>query len=492
MTAYGAGIAILLALLGGVVALAARHPGVGGGRAAWPAAKRLAAAHYVEAVMLGAGVVVLASLALGLWRVLPIGVDLLGQLREVRDDAEAARAVVIALAAALAAIGILGAIVVGAIRVWTSERQIAASERQTATIEQGHVTDRLTKAVEQLGAEKTVKRVLRDTDGVEVRDERNAPITVETTEPNLEVSLGAIYALERIARDSERDHVTVMEILCAYVRENAKARDAQPPPLADLPEREDGESFDARSIVLKERSELVSGFLSQLGPPRVDVQAALTVIGRRGDDRIGLETSSGFRLDLRETDLRRADLSGARLEGANLSEARLEGANLSEARLERAILRGARLEGADLIQARLEWANLSEARLERADLRNADIRGSNWAGASNQASPAQFADFRAGQNLMQAQLEELIGNDGTLLPDRPNEDGEPYYVWSCWETPPTDFDAIVERSARFSGDNPSILRATFLCSPDNPRRKVGTPLALDAPYPEGHPLADRD
>jgi hypothetical protein len=40
------------------------------------------------------------------------------------------------------------------------------------------------------------------------------------TEPNIEVRIGAILSLERIAQDSTRydngrDHVRVMEILCA-------------------------------------------------------------------------------------------------------------------------------------------------------------------------------------------------------------------------------------------------------------------------------------
>ena len=35
------------------------------------------------------------------------------------------------------------------------------------------------------------------------------------------IRLGGIYALERIARDSEKDHGPIMEVLTAYVREKA-------------------------------------------------------------------------------------------------------------------------------------------------------------------------------------------------------------------------------------------------------------------------------
>ncbi len=53
------------------------------------------------------------------------------------------------------------------------------------------LTERFSKAVEQLGKDTTTVRI------------------------------GAIYALERIARDSDKDHWTIMEVLTSYVRENS-------------------------------------------------------------------------------------------------------------------------------------------------------------------------------------------------------------------------------------------------------------------------------
>src|SRR5215203_1214970 len=75
------------------------------------------------------------------------------------------------------------------------------STRETLRItEQGQITERFTRAIDQLGA----------------MDDKG--------KPKLEIRLGGIYALERIARDSpERDYSTVMEVLMAYVRENAPA-----------------------------------------------------------------------------------------------------------------------------------------------------------------------------------------------------------------------------------------------------------------------------
>jgi hypothetical protein len=161
------------------------------------------------------------------------------------------------------------------------------------------------------------------------------------------------------------------------------------------------------------------------------------------------------------------------------------------ARLEGADLGGARLEGADFVGARLEGADLGGARLEGAHLGWADLRSARWAGA-HVRSAAHFADFRGAQDITQAQLDHVIGNPGTLLPDHPAPDtGAPYRVWTCWTDPPENLDALLERAELFDEEARAALRAQWLCGPDNPRRPTGTPLALDAPYPEGHPLANR-
>jgi hypothetical protein len=77
-----------------------------------------------------------------------------------------------------------------------------ASQDQLKLSEQGQVTDRYTKAIDQL-------------------DEKHG----------LAVRLGGLYALERIARDSRDDRVTIAEVLCAYAPH-------RPPPGAARPPRE--------------------------------------------------------------------------------------------------------------------------------------------------------------------------------------------------------------------------------------------------------------
>lgn len=507
-------------------------------RDVWPKAGKawnwtvvMLARHYVAILIVTALVVCFTALLIGLWRVPFLVNGLLDDLQANSGDPDATRGVVVALAAVLATITILGTLITQSIRVWTSERQ-------TRTIEQGHVTDRLTKAIEQLGAEKTVKRIEKDAEGADIRDADGRLRVVETTVPNLEVRLGAIYALERIALDSERDHQTIMEILCAYIRQNAKAGEAISNPLDDQKELDSIKIKDDYRKILKNRNLKFRDWLAKQSKPRVDIQAAATVIGRRPDPRRWAERRNNFRLDLRDTNLRRVDLHraqldraflrGARLEGANINganlqetdlidtalegatlrsawlqatqlvNARMEGTDLRGALLDRTHLVNARLEGALFLNARFDKSNLKWAKLRGADLREAEIfgpdfrgadfRNADWSDVLTRELLVQSADLRNVQGLTQAQLENAVGNEGTLLPDWPNESGEPFYVWSCWEAPPPAFEAILAAAVGESGEG-ERFRKEFLCSPENPRRKTGTPLALDAPYPKGHPLA---
>lgn len=143
--------------------------------------------------------------------------------------------------------------------------------------EQGQLTDGYTKAIEQLGSD------------------------------NLDVRLGGIYARERIAVDSRRDHPTVVEVLSAFARERTAAAPLVRP--------------------AKRRTAHLLSLPSRAKKLRVDVQGALTVLGR-------LPSRPG---------VSRGDLSGAFLPSALLDKANPTGAHLF-----RADLTGAVLDEADL------------------------------------------------------------------------------------------------------------------------------------------------
>jgi Pentapeptide repeats (8 copies) len=187
------------------------------------------------------------------------------------------------------------------------------------------------------------------------RSERFGRAVAQLADDRLAVRIGALYVLEQIAAGSASQHWPIMEVLCAYLREHAGWVAERPRP-ERLP---------------------------------IDVQAVLTILGRRTRTHERKEE-----LDLRGTDLRGALLDGVHLERAILVGAHLEDASLQEAHLETADLRGAFLHQADMVDANLKGANLSEAHLELAYLVEAHLEGANLGGA-----------FMAGAYLSGAHLE---------------------------------------------------------------------------------------
>ena len=174
------------------------------------------------------------------------------------------------------------------------------------------MTERFTRAIDQLGQREPGK---------------------------LDVRLGGIYGLERIARDSATDLPTVVEVLCAHGRE-----------YSPWPPRLPGQG----------RANLTSNQLRELPDLQTrapDLQAVLTVLSRLPDaqpsrsGRVRTATNP-IRKILTNTDMRRANLRGAPLRRADWGGAYLEGAYLAGAHLEEAYLRDARLRRAVVMRRR--------------------------------------------------------------------------------------------------------------------------------------------
>lgn len=224
----------------------------------------------------------------------------------------------------------------------------SVAQKQVNISEQGQITDRINKAVEGLGAEKVTKTIdetprykrhnedwLRDKDGEPIPAERpdGKPIidriTYEKTTPNLEVRIGSIFALERIAQDSPRDHIQIMETLCAYIRENSPCENLQPT-----------ENLQKRPKV------------------RNDIQVAINVIARRTEEQINQENEQKFRLDLRDT-----DLSGVNFRKGNFSAA---------------MFHNSKLEAAYFSYCKLHGTQFFYSILNHADFYNAELTGTRF------------------------------------------------------------------------------------------------------------------
>jgi anion-transporting ArsA/GET3 family ATPase len=156
------------------------------------------------------------------------------------------------------------------------------SQAEMQLTQQRLITERFSKAVEQIG------------------------------NPKEEVVIGGIYSLERIAKDSPKDQWTIMEVLTSYIRKNS-------PIPSNIEQLEPEEREKA---------------LKKLPSVSIPVQAALTVIGRRKveNDQAGdnlAETTDSNKIKI--LDLSGTNLRGANLNGAKLIRAKLIGANLNGA-----------------------------------------------------------------------------------------------------------------------------------------------------------------
>ncbi|MFE3187660.1 pentapeptide repeat-containing protein [Nocardia sp. NPDC059240] len=176
--------------------------------------------------------------------------------------------------------------------LWFTSQSLHATNDQYGLARQTATTERYAKAVEEL-----------DNQGLDIR-------------------LGGIYLLERLASDSPQDRSSIFEILSAFLRSHSP---------------NNGNCGQDHDAVLA-----------------TDVQAALRVIARRSPD--GPESIDLRGTCLAEADLARANLRGVNLERANLTGAKLDGANLRGALLDLANLDGASLRDTDLTGAVLAKA----------------------------------------------------------------------------------------------------------------------------------------
>ncbi|GAB1816837.1 hypothetical protein HerbRD11066_00010 [Herbidospora sp. RD11066] len=246
--------------------------------------------------------------------------------------------------------------------------------RALGTTQEGQITDRYTKAAEQLA--------------------HNA----------VDVRLAAIYSLQRLANDSPRDRPTIKNVLAAFVRNHDLCTPTPPPPQCALKRK----SSTTETIRLP-----------------TDVYAALTIAPTLTNpppatndtntqtDRSDFSNTRFPYGDLRNVNLRNADLASADLRSAWLHDADLTGADLNHADLTDAYLRGAHLRGADLASANLNEANLTytdlnEANLIYAEMNEADLTFADLNEADLTYVVLSYANLRdadlTGANLRDANL----------------------------------------------------------------------------------------
>jgi uncharacterized protein YjbI with pentapeptide repeats len=253
----------------------------------------------------------------------------------------------------------------------TAEKTLAIGIENTKLIQNRLIAERFIGSIAQLGHEK------------------------------VETRIGAIYALERIAQDFPQEHWTIMEIITAFVRENAPVQPERKP---QKPEDIMAIDFGKNRDRVRRQKSVDYSLSWESFKLRTDIQAALTVIGRRNFQ----QDRENQKLDLRNTDIRRVDLAGGKLQRVDLRGSDLCGADLREVDLSEADLDGAKLIGsilyeANLFKASLRGVNLNRANLNLANLYGVNLRSANLCGASLRSANLQAANLYKA-NLQQATL----------------------------------------------------------------------------------------
>ncbi|OHV45567.1 hypothetical protein BCD48_22295 [Pseudofrankia sp. BMG5.36] len=263
----------------------------------------------------------------------------------------------------------------GAYATW---RQLRVSQDGLRATQEGYVTDRFSRAVDQLGSDK------------------------------LETRIGGLHALWRIAEHSARDREAVISIQAAYLRTH-------------LPWPPTGPEAPAAEVPIND--------ISPLEVRAADAQVALTGLGvlcqRREQSWVNLSVTDLRRADcdglwLPEVNLDRSCMEAAGLYHANLTQASLVSVNLRHADLKTAILRRARCVLADLRGARLVETDLRDADFTEADLREANLRKADANGAVFRHTDLRLADVRGTDlstaDLLQARLTGAVASEHTRWP----------------------------------------------------------------------------
>ncbi|MFB8757582.1 pentapeptide repeat-containing protein [Streptomyces nigra] len=322
-----------------------------GGRRRWhdgPVRRRLAAG-----LLAGAGLVALGTLFVVLPGVV-VDHDLGGASVAAEDRLKAVNDVRTTL------LQVVGGLVVlfGAYATW---RQLRVSQDGLRAAQEGYVTDRFSRAVDQLGSDK------------------------------LDVRVGGLHALWRIAEQSARDREAVISIQAAYLRTHLPWPPAGPEaPAADAPIND----------------------IAPLETRSADAQVALTGLGvlcrRREQSWVNLSITDLRRADcdglwFPEVNFDRACMEAAGFYRANLTQASLVSVNLRHADLTTAVLRRARCVLADLRAAKLVQTDLRDADFTETDLREANLRKADAHGTVFHRADLRMADLR-GTDLSTADL----------------------------------------------------------------------------------------
>lgn len=245
--------------------------------------------------------------------------------------------------------------------------QVLATQDTIVISQERLITDRYSKAIDQLGGGSTQTR------------------------------LGGIYALGSIAKTSP-DYVSIVNnVLASYIRQNYNLQDS----------------------TLKEELQASINILTKKQYKKNlknDLEEGITL------SNVTLNKFDFSKALLQKAKLNGADLSKSTFIEANLSEAEAYGTTFIRANLTEAFLENANFYGADFTQALLDGASIKNsnfelAKFKEANLSNADLTGCNLSEADLERTQLYGANLQKTKGLTKEQLRSALINKETKLPN---------------------------------------------------------------------------
>lgn len=265
------------------------------------------------------------------------GWTLLVGLADTAKGAENARNLMLSIGAMVAAPFIVW-------RTWIAHQQWLVGVRQSDTQNQTMHSTMLTKAIELLGTMREEKTADQKPDGtLETRTE---------TVPNIEVRLGAIYLLRRLAEDNARDHAPIIETLCDYIRQN--------------------------SLQEKQKWERTRKNEEELPSPRADIQAAINVVGNRRLAALCEERKIEPRLSLIGAFLPIYKFDGLKLIKADFSYSDLRRTHFRDSVIGNAIFDHSQLQNTVFFKSDLSKIEFSNSNFQNSNLLTSNFRHINF------------------------------------------------------------------------------------------------------------------
>ena len=296
----------------------------------------------------------------------------------------------------------IGFYIAGVVSIWlalSADKRANAMDATAKNTEEGQRQERLKNAIEHLGHK-------RDS-----------------------VRMGGAYELFHLAKDTRGLRQTVLDILCAHIRQTTTSQTTR------------GKDYQAEYKT--KPSEEIQSLLTLLFVQKHNIFDSCSInlqgsylnganLFRSRLKKANLIETQLQKADLRAAQLQEADfmhvqlqkarLMHAELQDANLIEAQLQEADLRHVQLQKARLMHAELQDANLTAARLQGAYLGEAQLQRADLMDAQLQGIDLGWAQLQGAYLRRAQLQGaylgraqlqGADLIEAQLQEAnLGGSG--------------------------------------------------------------------------------